>query len=52
MKIQYLEKIIVSHLNISSIRNKFDALSFITDNNINILLVSETELDNSFPSAD
>ena len=48
MKIQCPEKIIVGHLNINSIRNKFDALSFIIDTNIDILLISNTKLDDSF----
>ena len=51
MKIQCPEKITVGHLNINSIRNKFDALSFIIDTNIDILLISETKLDDSFSSA-
>ena len=51
MKIQCPEKIIVAHLNMNSIRNKFDALSFIIDTNIDILLISETKLDDSFSSA-
>ena len=51
MKIQCPEEIIVDHLNINSIRNKFDALSFIIDTNINILLISETKLDDLFSSA-
>ena len=42
MKIQCPEKIIVGHLNINSVRNKFDALSFIIDTNIDILLILET----------
>ena len=50
MKIQCPEKIIVCHLNINSIRNKFDALSFIIDTNIDILLISETKLGDSFSS--
>ena len=50
MNIQCLEKIIVGHLNINLTRNKFDALSFVIDTNINILLVSETKLDDSFLS--
>ena len=41
MKIQCPEKIVIGHLNINSIRNKFDALSFIIDTNIDILLISE-----------
>ena len=48
MKIQCPEKIIVRHLNINSIRNKFDALYFIIDTNIDILLISEAKLDDSF----
>ena len=44
-KIQFPEKLIIAHLNISSIRNKFDSLSFITENNVDILLISETKLD-------
>ena len=42
--IQCPEKIPVGHLNIDSIRNKFDALPFIIDTNIDILLISETKL--------
>ena len=51
MKIQCLEKIIVGNLNINSIRNKFDALSFIITTNIDMLLILEIKLDNSFSSA-
>ena len=51
MKIHCSQKINVDHLNINSIRNKFDALSFIIDTNIDILLISETILDHSFSSA-
>ena len=43
MQIQCLKNIIV--LNINSIRNKFDALFFIIDTNIGLLLVSQTKLD-------
>ena len=50
MKIQFLEKLIVAHLDINSVRNKFDSLSFRTENNVDILLISETKLDDSFPS--
>ena len=50
MKIQFPDKLIIAHLNINSIRNKFDSLSFIVENNADILLISETKLDDSFPS--
>ena len=49
MKIQLPDKLIIAHLNINSIRNKFDSLSFMIENNADILLVSETKLDDSFP---
>ena len=51
MKIQRPEKIIVGYLNMNSIGNKLGALSFIIDTNIDILLISEIELDDSFSSA-
>ena len=41
----------MGHLNINSIRNKFDALSLIVKNNVDILMISETKLDDSFPTA-
>ena len=51
MIIQCTEKIIVGHLNINSIRNKCDALSFIIDTDTDILLISENKLDESSLSA-
>ena len=51
MKAQPSDKLILGHLNINSMQNKFQALSFITNNDIEIFLTSETKLDDSFPSA-
>ena len=51
MKAQSSDKLILGHLNINSIRNKFEALKFIIGNNIDIFLTSETKLDDSFPTA-
>ena len=50
MKIQFSDKLIIAHLNINSIRNKFDSLFFMIEDNADILLISETKLDDSFPS--
>ena len=50
MKIQFPDKLIIAHLNINSIRNKFNSLSFMVENNADILHISETKLDDSFPS--
>ena len=44
-----LGKIVIGHLNINSIRQKFDCLIEITAGNIDILVISETKLDESFP---
>ena len=44
-----LNKIIHANLNINSIRNKFDCLSEQVKGNIDILLISETKIDDSFP---
>ena len=44
-----LDKLIFVHLNINSIRNKFDFLSEQNRSNVDVLLVSETKIDDSFP---
>ena len=49
IRIQHLNKIIVAHLNINSIRNKFEFLVTKLNNNIDILMITETKLDDSFP---
>ena len=45
-----LNKIAVAHLNINSLRNKFDSLIEQITWNIDILIISETKLDTSFPT--
>ena len=42
MKENSPNKIIVGHLNINSSRNKFEALQFIINRNLDIILLSET----------
>ena len=49
LRIKNLNKIIVSHLNINFIRKKFDFLAHQVQGNIDILTISETKLDKSFP---
>ena len=39
----------MGHLNINSVGNKFEALTYIIDNNMDFL-ISETKLDDSFPT--
>ena len=46
------KNILLGHLNINSIRNKFDSVQeLIQISKMNLLLISETKLDESFPSA-
>ena len=47
---QNMNRIIIAHLNINFLRNKFENLQEQINGNMNILLISETKLDNSFPN--
>ena len=51
MKSRCPDKLIMGHLNINSVRNKFDVLSLIVKNSVDILIISERKLDDSFPTA-
>ena len=42
-------KLIFTHLNINSIRNKFDLLAEQVAGNIEVLMILETKIDESFP---
>ena len=44
-----LNRLVVAHLNINSLRLKFDRLGQKIPGNVDILMISETKLDNSFP---
>ena len=39
----------IAHLNINSIRNKFEMLKEVVGSKTNNLLISETKLDDTFP---
>ena len=43
------EKLVFAHLNINSIRNKFEMLSVQIKGNLDVLFVSETKINDSFP---
>ena len=51
IKIQSPDKLILGQLNINSARNKSEALTYIIGNNIDLLLTSETKLDDFFHTA-
>ena len=44
-------RIIFGQININSIRSKFEQLIYIVNNEIDILMVSETKLDDTFPTS-
>ena len=46
-----LNKIIFAHLNINSIRNKFVQLSGLVKGKIDVLMKSESKIDDSFPDS-
>ena len=50
VRIKNLNRIILAHLNINSLRNKFDLLTDQIKGNVDVLVISETKLDDSFPT--
>ena len=50
MRLKNPNRLICAHLNINSVRNKFDLLSGIIKSIIDILMISETKLDSPFPN--
>ena len=51
LRLKNVDKIIIAHININSLRNKIDLLADVIKGRVDILLVSETKLDASFPSS-
>ena len=51
LRIKNLNRVIIGHLNLNSIRNKIEILSSIVVGKLDLLLISETKIDESFPSA-
>ena len=51
VKISNVNRLIIGQLNINSVRNKFEALKSIVSGNLDILVLTESKLDDSFPIA-
>ena len=49
LRVQGVGNIIIAHLNINSLRNKFDSLVQLIGGSVDILVIGETKLDASFP---
>ena len=45
------KKVVMGHLNINSLPNKFEGIMDIVAKNIDVFLISETKIDYSFPEA-
>ena len=44
-------RVITGHININSIRNKFESVEKYVGDNLDILMVSETKINDSFPES-
>ena len=51
LRVKNLNKLIIWHLNINSLRNKLELLTHQIKDNIDILIISETRLNGSFPTS-
>ena len=51
LRLKNVNKLVIGHLNINSLPNKFDQLKLIIGKNIDILVITETKIDSSFPSS-
>ena len=51
LRLKNLHRIIIGHLNVNSIRNKFDTVFDLIQGKIDIFLISETKIDNTFPTS-
>ena len=49
LRCKNLSRILIGHLNINSLKNKFETLVSSIEFNLDILMISETKLDESFP---
>ena len=50
LKLKYPKQPSIAYLNINSIRNKFEELKIIVKKNIDILIIADTKIDESFPT--
>ena len=50
LKIKNSNRLVFGNLNINTINNKFEQLKHIIKNSVDVLVVTETKLDSSFPN--
>ena len=44
-----VNRLVIGHFNINSLRNKFDSLKLLVKNSLNVFMISGTKLDKTFP---
>ena len=50
MRLSTKNKLLIAHLNINSTRNKLESLKCVISRNIDILIIAETKIDDTFPT--
>ena len=50
LRVKNIDRILLGHINLNSIRHKFHMITDLIKGNIDILLISETKIDSSFPN--
>ena len=51
LRVKNIGRILIGHINLNSIRHKFHTISDLIKGKIDIFLISETKIDNSFPNS-
>ena len=51
LKFKNVNMLVIGHLNINSLCNKFDSLKLLVKNSLDVFMISETKLDKTFPEA-
>ena len=49
LKLKHVNRLLIGHLNIISLDNKFDSLKLLVKNSLDVFIISETKLDEIFP---
>ena len=50
IKLSNVNRLVIGHININSLRNKFESLKILIKGNIDLLVITESKLDESFPT--
>ena len=51
IRLRNVNNVIIGHLNVNSIQGKIDSLRLMIPGNIDIMVISETKIDDSFPNS-